>query len=195
MEPSIWRFRPDEDPQLVTVKVIDVATDTERFCARVRDTADALGALGALPRAGVAELLQAGVTAGGRAYVVAVYIAGPSLGDYISSHRRTTSDRVQLAGRLAALVSELHQHDLIHGSIKSTNVIVIESDEGPFPVLLDVGVVPAIEFGAGRPAATPLRDEQGLHAVLAGMLGDLGSLVAGSESAAVLAEMFVRPAG
>jgi hypothetical protein len=56
--------------------------------------------------------------------------------------------------------------------------------------------VPAIEFGAGKPgAATPLRDEQNLHAVLAGLLGDLGSLVAGSESASALAEMFVRPAG
>ena len=108
----------------------------------------------------------------------------------------TTTDRVQLAGRLAALVARLHQHGIIHGLIKPTNVIVIESNDGPFPVLLDVGVVPAIEFGAGKPGtATPLRDEQGLHAVLAGMLGDLGSMVAGSESAAALAEMFVRPAG
>ena len=184
-------MRPDDDPQLVTVKVIDVATDTERFCARVRDTADALVAL---RLTGIAEILQPGVTASGRPYVVAAYIAGPPLGDYLSSHRRTASDRVQLAGRLAALVAELHQHGIIHGSIKPTNVIVIESSDGPFPVLLDVGVVPAIEFGAGKPgAATALRDEQDLHAVLAGMLGDLGSLVAGSESAAALAEMFVQP--
>ncbi len=186
-------LRPDDDPELVTVKVIDVATDTERFCARVRDTA---GALVALRLPGIAAILQPGVTAAGRAYVVAAYIAGPSLGDYLSSHRRTAADRVQLAGRLAALVAELHQHDIIHGSIKPTNVIVIESNDGPFPVLLDAGVVPAIEFGAGKPgAATPLRDEQNLHAVLAGLLGDLGSLVAGSESASALAEMFVRPAG
>jgi serine/threonine protein kinase len=185
-------IRPDDDPQIVTVKVIDVPTDTGRFCERVRDTAEALGTL---RRAGVAELLQAGVTANGRAYVVAAYIVGPSLGDYVGSHRRDTSDRVQLAGRLCALVADLHLHGIIHGSIKPTNVIVIESADGPFPVLLDVGIVPAIELAGGnRSAATPLRDEQGLHAVLANVLGDLGSLVAGTESAAALAEIFARPA-
>ena len=184
-------IRPDDDPQIVTVKVIDVPTDAERFCQRVRDTAEELGTL---RRAGVAELLQAGVTAGGRAYVVAAYVAGPSLGDYVQSHRRDTWNRVQLARRLCAIVTDLHQHDILHGSIKPTNVIVIDSADGPFPVLLDVGILPAIEFGAGdRDAATQIRDEQDLHAVLSDVLGDLAGLVAGTESVAALAEIFARP--
>jgi serine/threonine protein kinase len=191
-------FRPDDDPRFVTVKLIDAAIgapiDTEDFCERVRDLSHRLGSL---PRGGLPEFLEPGVTADARVYVVAAYVPGPSIGDYLNSGRCSASERVQLAARLCTLVADLHRHGIVHGSIKSTNVIVTESRNGPFPVLLDVGVVPAINQSrpAGGDSTTGTSDGQrqdvrSLQALLIELLGHPASpTVTGADSAAALAAM------
>jgi serine/threonine protein kinase len=185
--------RPDDDPQIVTVKLIEVPTDPQRFSERMRNTADVLNSL---RHAAIPEVVQVGVTPGGQAYVVASYVPGSSLCDYVTSHRAGVSERVQLAEQLCSIIADLHHNGVIHGSIKPTNIIVCESANGPFAVLLDTGIVPAIELGAGdTEAPTEARDERSLHALLADLLGDLGGLVEGTESAAGLADMFSRRAG
>ena len=50
--------RPDDDPQLVTVKVIEAATDPQRFCERMRQTGIALDSL---RHPGIPEVVQIGV--------------------------------------------------------------------------------------------------------------------------------------
>jgi serine/threonine-protein kinase len=158
----------------------------------MRETASVLESL---DLSAIPEIVQVGVTGRGQAYVVAAYVPGPSLRGYVTSRHAGVSERVQLAGRLCSVIGDLHQRKLIHGSIKPTNLIVSESADGPVPLVLDTGIVPAIEFGAGDPeAANEARDERELHALLADVLGDLGGLVAGAESPAALAEMFSRRA-
>jgi serine/threonine protein kinase len=184
--------RPDHDPQIVTVKVIEAPTDVQRFCGRMCET---VGALESLRHPGVPEYAEIGVTSRGQPSVIAAYVPGPSLRDYLASARTSVSGRVQLAERICAVVADLHQLEVVHGSIKATNVIVCESADGPVPVLLDTGIVPAIEFGAGKEGArTVARDQRDLHALLADLLGDLAGLVEGTESARALAEMFARRA-
>jgi len=92
-------------------------------------------------------------------------------------------------------VADLHEREIVHGSLRATNVIVLESANGPMPLLLDTGIVPAIEHGAGGPGVTSeARDERDLHALIGLVLGDLAGLVEGTEPAAVLADMFApRP--
>ena len=150
-------YRPHGDPRFVTVKLIDALIeapiDSERFCERVRDISQQLSSLA---RPGLPEFLDPGVTADGRVYVVAPYVPGASIVDYVTTHHSSAADRMGLAARLCALVADLHRHGIIHGSLKPTNVIVTESRTGPFPALLDVGVLPAItharDHGSGRGA-------------------------------------------
>jgi len=184
--------RPDDDPQLVTVKVIEAATDARLFCQRLTSTAVLLDAL---RHPCIPELLHVATTASGQPYVMATYIRGPSLRDFIQARKVDVADRAILAGRLCSAVADLHEREIVHGSLKATNVIVLESANGPMPLLLDTGIVPAIEHGAGGPGVTSeARDERDLHALIGLVLGDLAGLVEGTEPAAVLADMFApRP--
>ena len=174
--------RRHDDPSLVTVKLLNVedqhSIDPDGFCARVRELAERLESI---PHAGLTACLEAGVTAEGRIYVVAPYVAGPSVESYLSNRRNLASERVTIAGRLCGLVAHLHHHGIIHGSIKSPNVIVAESPTGAVASLLDVGILPAInqsrDARAGPAhsddlATGKLRDVQGLRAVLIPLLGD-----------------------
>ena len=105
-----------------------------------------------------------------------------------------------LAARLCALVADLHRHGIIHGSLKPTNVIVTESRTGPFPTLLDVGVLPAItharDHGSGREpemraVASERRDVLALGTLLTEVVGRWTDLdLHHAHSAAALASMF-----
>jgi serine/threonine protein kinase len=186
-------IRPDDGPQLVTVKVIEGATDPQRFCERMRQTGIALDSL---RHPGIPELVQVGMTGSGHPFVVAAYVAGSAFRDYLIRRRGEVSDRVHVAAQLSSLVADLHRYGIVHGSLKPTNIIVNESDEGPFPFVLDTGIVAAIEGDvAGAKIATQARDERQLHALLAEVLSDLSGLAKGTESAAELAEMFAQRAG
>ena len=183
--------RPDDDPQIVTIKVIEVETDARLFCERVTSTA---AVLDSLRHSAIAELLQVGILADGHAYVMGTYVPGPCLRDYID-RRADVAARARLAGRLCSTIADLHERRIVHGSVKTTNIIVIESNDGPMPVMLDTGIVPAIEHGSGaRDLATDARDARELHALLAVVLGDLSGLVTGTESVSALADMFVQRA-
>ena len=174
--------RRHDDPTLVTVKLLNVehqhSIEPDGFCARVRELA---ARLESIPHAGLTPCLEAGVTAGGRIYVVAPYVAGSPVESYLSNRRCSASERVAIAGRLCALVAHLHHHGIIHGSVKSANVIVAESPTGAMPSLLDVGILHAInQSRASRVGPAPpddpttgkLRDVHGLRGVLIPLLGD-----------------------
>jgi serine/threonine protein kinase len=174
--------RQHDDPSLVTVKILNTehqhSIEPDGFCARVRELA---ARLESIPHAGLTPCLEAGVTAGGRIYVVAPFVAGSPVESYLSNRHRSASERVAIAGRLCALVAHLHRHGIIHGSVRSPNVIVAESPTGAVPSLLDVGILHAINqsrasrSGAALPddlTACKLHDVLGLRGVLIPLLGD-----------------------
>ena len=193
-------YRPYDEPPIVTIKLVNAESeqliDAERFCAHVRTLAERLASI---QSAGLPAFLEPGVTADGRPYVIAPYVPGSSVNDYITSRRRPPSERVAVARRLCALVAELHRHGIVHGSIKSPNIIVAESPNGPLPTLLDVGIVPAVEQSRGI-ASGPGRQNDlsdGLHRdlrslceVLIQLLGEpLAPDMRGADSAAALAAL------
>lgn len=194
-------FRPHDDPRFVTVKLIDSAVDApldvQRFCEQLRGVSRQLSSL---PRPGLPEFLEPGVTADGRVYVVAPYVPGASIVDYVTTRRSSASDRIELAARLCSLAADLHRHGIVHGSLKPTNVIVTESRMGPNPVLLDVGVVPAINcsrhitigHGSQRNSGDRemTRDVQALAALLTEVLGESTLDLTHAQSAMALAARF-----
>jgi hypothetical protein len=184
--------RPDDDPQLVTVKVIDAPTDVVRFCEGLTMTGSALDSL---RHPAVAPILGVGTTGDGHACVMAPYIPSLSLLNYLNGRPTDAAARARLAGRLCSAVADLHDAGVVHGSLKPTNVIVLGSTDGPWPILLDTGTVTAIEYGLkGATSATAERDCRELHRLIGDLLGDLTGVVVGTESAAVLADIFSQGA-
>ena len=139
--------RAIDEPNFVTVKVLNAPHVSADFLDSVRDTSRRLSAMAP---ADTSHLLEPGVTTDGRVYVVAKYIPGPSITDYVTRRHCNSLDRVRLGERVCSRVADLHRHGITHGSIKSSNVIVVETPGGPLPVLLDTGIVPAISESRQR---------------------------------------------
>jgi len=132
---------------LVTVKLIHEALAADRFCERISEIASRLRSTS---NASFQSLIGAGVTPDGQVYVVARYVPGVAITDYVAAHRSSALDRARLAGDVCAMVESLHAGHIVHGSIKARNVLVAEGPDGPSPVLLDIGVAGVIEEARHR---------------------------------------------
>ena len=183
--------RPEDDSRIVTVKLLDHVANTQAFCDRVRETSRALDAL---MHPAIPELVDVGVTAAGRPYVVAPYVAGVSLREFLRSHCADWIERVNAGRQLCSVVAALHQCGIVHGSLKPGNIIITESEDGPWLFLLDTGIAEAIAFAtSGGGTVTVALDEHELRGVVAQILGKTGNEFAGNESAAQLMDMFDQP--
>lgn len=94
----------------------------------------------------VVRVVDDGVTASGSPYVVMERAAGMSLGDLIDRDGPLPLARVRtIASQILSAVAAIHQAGLVHGDLKSDNVLV---DAG------DRDTVTLIDFGLARESGT-----------------------------------------
>jgi serine/threonine-protein kinase len=75
-----------------------------------------------------------------RMFLVAEFIPGPTLSEYVEEHGRLGwNDAHSLTSRLLEVVRYLHENDWVHRDIKSDNIILRNSSPSE-PVLLDFGL-------------------------------------------------------
>jgi serine/threonine protein kinase len=142
-------YRRNQVPSYVTVKLIDSTLDGDRFCRDIQKLSERLRR----PLvAGVAMTVGAGVTEDLRAFVIAEYIRGFGFATFVRSRQIDVASRLRVIRDLAGTVSDLHRRGIVHGSVKSTNVVVTVGEKGLAPVLLDVGVWPALTAARWPPA-------------------------------------------
>ena len=142
----------------------------------------------------IPELVEVGITAAGCPFVVAPYVAGVSLREYLRSHVADMIERVHVGRQLCSVVAALHQRGIVHGSLQPNNVVITESEDGPWLFLLDTGIAEAIAFAtSGRGGVTVALDEQDLRGLVAQILGKSAQAFAGGESATQLVDLFDRP--
>ena len=183
--------RPDGDSRIVTVKLLDGVANTQAFCDRVTETSHALDTL---MHPAIPQQVEVGVTAAGQPYVVAPFVAGLSLREFLRSHLADRIGRADVARQVCSVVAALHQHGIVHGSLKPTNFVIADSDDGPWVFVLDTGIAEAAAFAANGPGAlTIAMDEQDLRRVVAEILGKRPEALAGAESAAQLLALLQRP--
>ena len=114
--------------------------------------------LGRLSHPNIAELLDAGLSVTGQAYLVLEYVDGEPINDYSDRHKLDVPARIRLFLQVLAAVAHAHANLIVHRDIKPSNVLV--SHDGHVK-LLDFGIAKLIEEGAPGDATATLLTREG----------------------------------
>ncbi|HLQ37119.1 MAG TPA: protein kinase, partial [Planctomycetota bacterium] len=145
----------------VAVKVIRAGMDTRSVLARFAVERQALALL---DHPNIAKVLDAGVTADGRPYLVMDYIAGESITRYCDLRQLSAEARIALFAHVCDVVQHAHHKGIMHRDLKPSNVLVGDRDGRPWPVVIDFGVAKSVggtlpdgslETRAGQLIGTP----------------------------------------
>ncbi len=113
----------------------------------------------------IAQVLDAGLADGNRPYFVMELVPGLPITRYCDRQKLDVRERASLMVTVCQAVQHAHQKGIIHRDIKPSNVLVMASDEGPIPKVIDFGVAKAIDAHdlqnlqltvAGHAIGTPL---------------------------------------
>lgn len=103
-------------------------------------------ALGILDHPGIAKIFDAGVAPSGVPYFVMQYVKGLRLDEYFLRERPSLRARLGIFATLCDAVHHAHERGLVHRDLKPSNILVATPDRSsPYPVVVDFGVVKAIE--------------------------------------------------
>ncbi|MEM7708517.1 MAG: tetratricopeptide repeat protein [Pseudomonadota bacterium] len=134
---SVYRAvrRHDGFEQEVALKIIrSGSVPRDELLARFRHEQRILASLNAL---GVSRMLDSGVSENGHPYLVMEYIEGMPLQEYCEQRELSTRDRLEQLIRLCRIIAHCHRRGVIHGDIKSNNVLIDTDGEVR---LLDFGI-------------------------------------------------------
>ncbi len=145
----------------VALKVIKAGMDTAEVLARFEAERQAL-ALMSHPY--IAQVFDAGMTAGGQPYFTLEYVSGVPITEYCEQHRLGIEQRLQLFRQVCDGVQHAHQKGIIHRDLKPSNVLVHTQDDKAVPKIIDFGIAKATNqrladltlfTGLGRMIGTP----------------------------------------
>jgi serine/threonine-protein kinase len=102
--------------------------------------------LASLDHPGIAELLDGGVTEGGRPYLVMELVDGTPITDYAEQKDLGLDARLDLLEQVLEAVEAAHRQLVVHRDLKPSNVLVTETDDGtPQVKLLDFGIAKLLD--------------------------------------------------
>ncbi len=126
----------------VALKIIKPGMDTQQVIARFE--AERL-ALALMDHPGIAHVLDAGTTNGGRPFFAMELVKGVPITQYCDEKRLTLQQRLELFVDVCHAVQHAHQKGIIHRDIKPSNVLVAEYDDHAVPKVIDFGVAKAVQ--------------------------------------------------
>jgi eukaryotic-like serine/threonine-protein kinase len=127
--------RADEQfQQRVAIKLIKRGMDSDSVLRQFRNERQILAGL---QHPNISRLLDGGLTAEGRPYLVMEFIEGEPIDEYCVDRKLGTRERLELFQQVCAAVQYAHQRLIVHRDIKPSNILV--SADG-IPRLLDFGI-------------------------------------------------------
>lgn len=127
----------DDFVQKVAIKLLRIeASDRAQLFARERRL------LAGLNHPNIARLIDGGVSAEGRPYMVMDYVDGQPIDLFVREHKTDLSDRLRLFGDICAAVAYAHAHLVVHRDLKPSNIMI---DETGSVKLLDFGIAKLID--------------------------------------------------
>jgi predicted Ser/Thr protein kinase len=120
--------------------------------------------LASLNHPAITQLYDAGVLPDGRPFFVMEYVDGRSIRRYCDERGLPCRDRLRLFVELCRGVAYAHHRGIVHRDLKPANVLVVDTDQGPMPKIIDFGIAKALaatdggegpRTDAGRVLGTP----------------------------------------
>ena len=124
----------------VALKVVKLGMDTREVLARFEAERQALAMM---DHPGIARIIDAGSTDGGRSYFVMDLVRGLPITQYCDEHALSTRERLELFIDTCEAVQHAHQKGVIHRDLKPSNVLVTEHAGKPAPTIIDFGIAKA----------------------------------------------------
>jgi serine/threonine protein kinase len=125
----------------VALKLIRPGMDTRQVIARFEAERQTLAIM---DHPGIARVLDAGETDGGRPYFVMELVRGVPITAFCDKAQLNTRNRLELLLAVCQAVLHAHQRGIIHRDLKPTNVLVTSHDGKPVPKVIDFGIAKAI---------------------------------------------------
>jgi serine/threonine-protein kinase len=137
---TVWRARRSDGrfERLAAVKFLNLSLTgqgEERFTREGR-------ILGRLTHPHIAQLLDAGVTSSGQAFLVLEYVDGARIDEYCNRHDLDANARIRIFLQVLGALAYAHAQLIVHRDIKPSNVLV--GADGMVK-LLDFGVAKLLE--------------------------------------------------
>jgi len=125
----------------VALKIIKAGMDTAQVIARFEAERQALALM---DHPAIARVFDAGATTQGRPYFVMEYVRGESITSYVTRHKLSIPDRIDLFVQMCEGVQHAHQKGIIHRDLKPSNILVTLQNDRPVPKIIDFGVAKAV---------------------------------------------------
>jgi serine/threonine protein kinase len=140
----------------VAFKITKLGMDTKEVVARFKIERQALATM---DHPGIAKVLDAGATNGGRPYFVMELVNGVKITEYCDQHKLSTHKRLELFIRVCRAIEHAHQKGIIHRDIKPSNILITMQDGQPVPKVIDFGIAKATQDPSADRAVVTLSDQ------------------------------------
>ncbi len=120
--------------------------------------------LAALNHPAITQVFDADELPDGRPFFVMEYVDGVPIRSYCEARQLPCRDRLHLFIELCRGVAHAHKRGIVHRDLKPANVLVVDTDNGPMPKIIDFGIAKALfasddaagpRTDAGRVIGTP----------------------------------------
>lgn len=143
-----------DDGTPVAIKLLHPSARADEY--RLRRFQDEIVAGTIIRHPNVVQILDSGETSEGLPYLVMERIEGVTLAQKIAASELTVGQSLEIAQQLLGALQALHDLGIVHGDVKSDNVLVSEREDGTLALkLIDLGLA-KVWLGESTPEAVQM---------------------------------------